>query len=133
MRKIFITLLFVLAVAFSIQAFSTAPKTPAANNADLTSALKSGLPVVVKLGADQCLPCRAMKPVLKELAAEQKGKIIVLDLDINENRELAREFKVTLIPTVIFYDKHGEPKAKSTGYMSKDELLKKIAELKLEK
>jgi thioredoxin 1 len=100
---------------------------------DLKTTLKSGLPAVVKLGADYCHPCRMMKPILKELAIEQDGKAIFLDLNINENRDLAKEFKVMLIPTIIFYDKHGKVKGKTVGFMSKQDLLKKIEELKLNK
>jgi len=103
------------------------------NNTDLASALKSGQPVIAKLGADWCPPCRAMKPELQALATEQRGKLIVLDLDIDHNRQLAREYKVTLIPTTLFYSKSGQYKDKKTGFMSKGELLKKARELGLVK
>lgn len=99
----------------------------------LDSVLGSGKPVVVKLGADWCPPCRAMKPIIKELAKEQAGKVIFLDLDIEQQRDLARRFKISLIPTIIFYDKNGKFKAKKTGFMSKRELLEKIKELDLYK
>lgn len=99
----------------------------------LEPVLKLGKPVVVKLGADWCPPCRAMKPIIKELAKEQAGKVIFLDLDIEQQRDLARRFKISLIPTIIFYDKNGKFKAKKTGFMSKRELLEKIKELDLYK
>jgi len=99
----------------------------------LSAALKSGLPSVVKLGADWCSPCRAMKPVLKELAVELKGKVNVLDLNINDQRDLAKQFKVTLIPTTIFFDRQGKPKGTVTGFQSKEDILAKIKELKLSK
>jgi len=100
---------------------------------DLKAALKAGVPVILKLGADYCYPCRMMKPILKELAVEKDGKAIFLDLNVNENKDLAKEFKVMLIPTIVFYDKHGKVKGKTVGFMSKPDLLKKIDELKLNK
>jgi thioredoxin 1 len=100
---------------------------------DLVTALKSGKPVIVKLGAEWCPPCRAMKPELKALAAEQKGKIIVLDLDIEKNRPLAQQYKVTLIPTVLYYAKSGQFKDKTTGFIAKGDMLKKARELGLVK
>jgi len=100
---------------------------------DLKAALKSGVPVILKLGADYCYPCRLMKPILKELAVERDGKEIFLDLNVNENKDLAKEFKVMLIPTIVFYDKRGKVKGKTVGFMSKQDLLKKIDELKLNK
>jgi thioredoxin 1 len=101
----------------------------ASDSKELTAAFKAKLPVVAKLGADWCYPCKAMKPILKELATEQKGKIVVLDLNINENRDLAAKNKINLIPTTLFYDKTGKLKAKKTGYISKTELLETLKKL----
>jgi thioredoxin 1 len=100
---------------------------------DLETALKAGVPVVVKLGSDKCIPCRAMNPIIKELAEEQDGKAVFLSLDVYENRELASQAGVRVIPTILFYDKHGVPKAKSEGGMSKEDLLKAIEKLELNK
>jgi len=103
------------------------------NIANLNEALKAGVPVIVKLGSDKCIPCRAMNPIIKELAVEQDGKAVFLSLDVYENRELARQAGVRVIPTILFYDKHGKPKAKSEGGRSKEDLLKAINELGLNK
>ena len=101
--------------------------------ANFNEALKAGVPVIVKLGSDKCIPCRAMNPIIKELAVEQDGKAVFLSLDVYENRELARQAGVRVIPTILFYDKHGKPKAKSEGGRSKEDLLKAINELGLNK
>jgi thiol-disulfide isomerase/thioredoxin len=99
----------------------------------LDAALKAGVPVIVKLGSESCPPCRRMKPIIKELAVEQDGKAIFLDIDIYENRQLASQMNVRLIPTILYYDKHGKLKTKSEGFMSKEELLKAIKDLGLNK
>src|SRR3989339_973879 len=93
---------------------------------DLSVALKSGRPVVVKLGADWCPPCRQMKPILTELKQELDGKAVILDLDIEKNRDLAKQFKVTLIPTTIFYDKSGKVKSVKVGFLSKQQIKREL-------
>lgn len=101
--------------------------------ANLDDALKTGLPVILKLGSDKCRPCIAMNPIIKELAAEQDGKAVFFALDVYQNRELANKYGVRLIPTVIFFDKHGKPKAKREGFMDKMQLLKAVDDLELNK
>jgi len=101
--------------------------------ANLDEALKAGVPVIVKLGTDSCAPCRAMNLIIKELAIEQDGKAVFLSLDIYKNRELAKEAGIRVIPAVLYYDRKGKPKAKSEGGMSKEQLLKAIEDLELNK
>jgi len=100
---------------------------------NLDEALKAGVPVVVKLGSDRCLPCRMMNPIMKELAVEQDGKAVFLNLDIYENRELARQVGARLIPTILFYDRKEKLKAKSDEGMTKEQILETIKELELRK
>jgi len=98
---------------------------------ELDTALKAGVPVIVKLGSDKCIPCRAMNPIIKELAVEQDGKAVFLSLDVYENRELAQKAGVMVIPTILFYDKRGQPKAKNDGGMNKEQRLNAIEEMDL--
>ncbi len=95
----------------------------------LDEALKAGVPVVVKLGTNSCSPCRTMNLIIKELVVEQDGKAVFLSLDVYQNRELARQAGVRVIPTILFYDKHGKPKAKNEGVMTTEQLLQAIDEL----
>lgn len=122
---------FLLALSMTAIAAGTAPTLPDNNNLD--KALRSGLPVVVKLGSDKCIPCRMMNPIMKELAEEQSGQAIFLTIDVYQNRELAGKYGVRVIPTIIFFDKHGKFKAKTEGFMSKEDLLKAIEKLELNK
>jgi len=57
--------------------------------------------VVVKFGSERCPPCKAIKPILKELAAENDG-IEFLDIDVDEHRELGAKYGIRSIPTVLF-------------------------------
>ncbi|MCU0641564.1 MAG: thioredoxin family protein [Candidatus Margulisbacteria bacterium] len=104
-----------------------APVQPA-QNFDLPA---NGLPSIVKLGADWCPPCRAMKPVIADLTVELKGRVNVLDVDIEEQRELARKYKVRLIPTIVFLDRQGVTRAVVTGFQDKQQLKEKLKSLGL--
>ena len=91
------------------------------------------MPKIIKIGSDSCYPCRMMNPIMKELAVEQEGKAVFMNLDIYKNRELASKYGVRVIPTIIFLDKHGKLKAKTEGFMSKEQILKMINKLELKK
>lgn len=71
--------------------------------------LKNGeLPLVVDFWATWCGPCRALGPVLSELAKEYDGKIVVGKCDVEENDDLAAAYGVMSVPTLLFF-KNGEP------------------------
>ncbi len=124
----------VLAVNTTTKYVMTKKKgTSTKNIANLDEALKAGVPVIVKLGSDKCSPCRAMNPIIKELAVEQDGKAVFLSLDVYKNRELAGKYGVWVIPTVIYFDKRGKAKGKTEGFMNKEQLLQEVDVLALNK
>lgn len=122
--------IIMIGISFSL---GTKPKHESAKELDLNIALKSGLPVVLKLGADYCPPCKKMKPIIAGLSEEYKGKIIFLDYDIYKHDDLTKKFKVVLIPTIVFFNKHGVVKGKVEGFLNKEEIMAAVRELKLDK
>ncbi len=72
--------------------------------------LKSyGIPIVIDFGADSCIPCKEMAPVLKELNSELKGRAIIRFVDVWKNQSFADGYPISTIPTQIFYDSDGKP------------------------
>jgi len=72
--------------------------------------LKSyGIPIVIDFGADSCIPCKEMAPVLKELNSELKGRAIIRFVDVWKNQSFADGYPVSTIPTQIFFDSEGKP------------------------
>ncbi|MBB1550512.1 MAG: thioredoxin [Prevotella sp.] len=83
------------------------------------------LPLVVDLWATWCGPCRMIGPIISELAEEYDGKIIVGKCDVEENSEIAEDFGVRNIPTILFF-KGGQLVDKFVGAAQKSTLQEKF-------
>lgn len=87
------------------------------------------LPRMVDLGADKCIPCKAMAPILAELKKEYAGTFEVEFIDVWKNPDAGKKYGVKMIPTQIFYDAEGKERARHTGFMGKEDILGKWKEL----
>jgi thioredoxin 1 len=85
-----------------------------------------GMVTVVDLGAKTCIPCKLMAPILEELEKEYKGRAAVIFIDVWENRDKAKEFKVLTIPTQIFYNKQGQEVYRHIGFFDKESIKEKL-------
>ena len=105
-------------------------KPPEMNTEDeLKQALTSGKPVLVDFGANSCLPCRELRPVLKEIAAEHSEKAKILVIDVYKYQNLAREHKVLMLPTLVFFDSKGKETFRNVGIMEKEKIIGKLKEI----
>ena len=76
--------------------------------------LKSSEPVLVDFHAQWCGPCKAMSPALEQVAAEMKGKIKVVKIDVDENPKVTGTYNIRAMPTLILF-KAGKVHAQHTG------------------
>jgi thioredoxin 1 len=97
-----------------------------------TAAPKSALPRLIDLGADKCIPCRMMTPVLAELTKEYAGQLDVLFIDVWKNREEGPRYGIRIIPTQIFFDSTGKELFRHEGFYAKKDILAKWKELGIE-
>ncbi|MFH1282439.1 MAG: thioredoxin [bacterium] len=77
--------------------------------------------VLVDFYADWCPPCRMQKPIIEELAEELEGKVIIANVNVDNNQDLAAQYQVRSIPTLIIYN-DGKLEKKLMGYHEKEQL-----------
>ena len=87
----------------------------------------SDTPILVDFWAEWCGPCKAIAPVLTEIAKEQAGKITIAKLNVDDHGDIAQRFGVMSIPTLMVFN-NGEMKKKMVGAKGKSQLLAEIAE-----
>ena len=75
------------------------------------------------------MPCRQLRPILKDIAKEQSGKAEILIIDVYKFKSLAAEYKIQVVPTLIFFDKTGKEVYRHMGAWDKDSIVKKLAEI----
>jgi thioredoxin 1 len=90
------------------------------------------LPRLVDLGADKCIPCKMMKPVLDELGTEYKGILDVVFIDVWKDPAPGQKYGIRVIPTQIFIDPDGKELYRHEGFFSKKDILAKWKKLGFE-
>jgi thioredoxin 1 len=90
---------------------------------------ESALPRLVDLGADRCIPCKIMAPILVELRKEYAGQFEVVFIDVWKTPAAGERYGIRVIPTQIFYDASGRERFRHEGFYSKQAILNKWKEL----
>jgi thioredoxin 1 len=78
----------------------------------------------IEIGADKCIPCKAMQPIMKDIAASFPDKVQVVFYDVWKNPEPGRHYKIQLIPTQVFVGQDGKEFFRHVGFFAKEEILK---------
>ncbi len=89
----------------------------------------SGLPLMVDVGADKCIPCKMMAPMLEELKKDYSQSVQIKFVDVWKNPGAEKPYKVRMIPTQIFYDTSGKELFRHEGFYSKEDIIGKFEEL----
>jgi len=86
------------------------------------------LATFIEIGAAQCIPCRAMQPIMKEVAEKYKGQVKVVFHDVwtPQGKIDGMKYNIRMIPTQVFLDKYGKEYFRHEGYFPKDEVVRVI-------
>jgi len=87
--------------------------------------LESTIPVLVDFWAPWCMPCRMLEPIIEKLAEENQDKLKVCRLNTDENQNIAAQYGIQGIPTLIVF-KEGREIGRTVGVMSKEKLQEKL-------
>jgi thioredoxin 1 len=90
---------------------------------NLPEILHGGKPIAVDFWATWCAPCHKMTPILRRLAKDFDGKVIFAKVDVDNNRDLAEQFDIMSIPTLVLF-RNGKEWDRLTGVKSRSEITK---------
>lgn len=98
------------------------------NSENFTEKINSNEIVIADIWAEWCGPCKALSPILDQVAAEAGSRVLVGKLDADSNSDLCKSLQVRNIPTLLFY-KNGEIIEKTVGMRSKKDILEIVNKL----
>lgn len=107
----------------------TGSATPEASSTGMPMVAEKALPRLVDLGADRCVPCKLMMPVLEQLRRDFPTQLEVVFIDVWKDRAAGEKHGVNIIPTQIFFDATGRELFRHEGFFSREEILAKWREL----
>jgi len=106
-----------------------APGLETQTEADFRKAVTGGKPMIVDFGSNSCIPCRQLRPVLQKVKNDYKGKLEVLIIDIRNNEKLANEYRIQIIPTVVFFDAAGKEIFRHQGFMTEEKIKEQLSKM----
>jgi len=110
-------------VALLLVGLALAAASPAlARKAARPAPARASLPRMVDLGADKCIPCKRMAPILEALKVDYAGAVDVQFIDVWKNPDAGRPYRIRLIPTQIFFDRGGRERFRHEGFFGREEM-----------
>ena len=106
-------------------ATETAAETVEADNATVVA----GLPQVIDFNATWCGPCRMFAPTFEKMEKKYEGKITFLSVDVDENPDMAAQYEVQSIPTVVYINAEGKTVDVTVGLLSEEEFDARLQKL----
>jgi thioredoxin 1 len=116
-------------IIFALMVIAASWPRPAAASEDPSPVPVKGMVTMVDLGADQCVPCKMMAPILQKLKKEYEGRAAIVFVDVWKNPEESRRFRIRAIPTQIFYDAEGREVGRHIGFMSEKAIIEQLTKM----
>ncbi len=88
-----------------------------------------GMITLIDLGADKCIPCKMMAPIMAKMEKQYKGKAAIVFIDVWKHNEQARRFGIRAIPTQIFFDQNGKEVFRHIGFMGEKAIVNQLKKM----
>lgn len=105
---------------------------PAARTEEPSKVPVPGKVTMVDIGAQKCIPCKMMAPIIEELQKEYKDRAAIIFIDVWENPAAGKQYRIQLIPTQIFYTAEGKEVLRHEGFMDKAAIVAELEKLGVE-
>ena len=89
---------------------------------DLQALGGKGMPILLEFGRGWCIPCKHMKPILEDMSRVYEGRAVVKTVDMDANRELVRDFKIRMMPTLVFLLPNGKEYFRKEGILEREQI-----------
>ena len=99
----------------------------------LEEVLGNGKVTLAEFGWRECVPCKAMRPILEELDKEFKGKLNVVIVEIPFHEDLADKYGIMVMPVQIFFDSSGQEVFRHAGFLPKVEIIAQLEKMGISK
>ena len=129
MKKIIPVIIFISAVFILMFLYTASEQGRKTVLEPLPEIPAPGMVTMVNLGAESCLPCRMMQPILKELRIEYENQVSFPFIDTWKYTDQGQRFRITSIPTQIFYDQNGVEVFRHAGFLDKKAIVEVLDEL----
>lgn len=104
------------------QKSATVPAGKGAGGKTLADMISKEMPTMVDFGAEWCPACKQMKPIVNQIEKEYKGRVMVIYIDVDQNKQITSDNNITAIPTQMFFDKDGKMVLRHVGVLQIDEV-----------
>ncbi len=117
--------LLLIAFYFAWAGSASAP----AHAQDFSQVPVKGMVTLIDLGADQCVPCKMMAPILTKLQKDYKDRAAIVVIDVYQHNDQVQRFGIRAIPTQIFFDPIGREVYRHVGFMSEKAIIEQLSKM----
>ena len=123
-----IRIVILLAVVFSVAGVLAIKDRGQDQAGEPSVVIAETLPRMIDLGADKCIPCKTMAPILEQLKSDLAGQCDIVFIDVWKNPKEGPKYGIKVIPTQVFYDAAGQELFRHEGFFSREDILGAFAE-----
>jgi len=116
-------------VLLAVLAFWAGPVPEPAHAQDFSHLPVKGMVTLIDLGANQCVPCKLMAPILDKLQKDYKDKAAIVVIDVYKYNDQVQRFGIRAIPTQIFFDPNGKEVYRHVGFMSEKAIVEQLTKM----